>query len=342
MAELDLDAIERDMARAADSADADVAILLPHLRATVAEVKRLRDEKMRQFHMIGELRSQLAEVERERDEWQEEAGRRARRYDAAEARLVEVKHANRALKSALEGYTAQAVAAAARLAAVRDASVRHPHTCGMHPDDSPVLCGWKSAVMDMRTALDGGVIANDLDVPAGLSGLPTGRESMTMQIAFQRLSKIAEMHVKYVGEGGMTNGCCAECGLGWPCPTFDWARGDSDRDPRLSCWDRDDDPTDEEVEQAYQRLSDMGTAQPEAHGMIPGSHERAGGPECRCGVAWNRWADRCAAQPDHEFLPVNGHPDDDECTFRADGTDATYCGMTRDEHDPPQPDEEWP
>lgn len=28
----------------------------------------------------------------------------------------------------------------------------------------------------------------------------------------------------------------------------------------------------------------------------------------------------------HEFLPVNGHPDDDECTHRADGTDATYCG----------------
>ena len=34
----------------------------------------------------------------------------------------------------------------------------------------------------------------------------------------------------------------------------------------------------------------------------------------------------------HDFLPVNGHPDDDECTFRADGTDATYCGRTRDAH----------
>ena len=29
---------------------------------------------------------------------------------------------------------------------------------------------------------------------------------------------------------------------------------------------------------------------------------------------------------DHDFLPVNGHPDDDECTHRADGTDLTYCG----------------
>lgn len=29
---------------------------------------------------------------------------------------------------------------------------------------------------------------------------------------------------------------------------------------------------------------------------------------------------------DHDFLPVAGHPDDYECTYRADGTDATYCG----------------
>ena len=35
---------------------------------------------------------------------------------------------------------------------------------------------------------------------------------------------------------------------------------------------------------------------------------------------------------DHEFLPVAGHPDDDECTHREDGTDATYCGRARAEH----------
>ena len=35
---------------------------------------------------------------------------------------------------------------------------------------------------------------------------------------------------------------------------------------------------------------------------------------------------------DHEFRPVAGHPDDDECTHRADGTDATYCGQPRDRH----------
>lgn len=29
---------------------------------------------------------------------------------------------------------------------------------------------------------------------------------------------------------------------------------------------------------------------------------------------------------DHEFVPVAGHPDDNECTYRPDGTDATYCG----------------
>jgi len=36
----------------------------------------------------------------------------------------------------------------------------------------------------------------------------------------------------------------------------------------------------------------------------------------------------------HEFLPVNGHPDDDECAHRADGTDATYCGEPEAAHQP--------
>ncbi|WP_426243738.1 hypothetical protein [Nocardioides sp. LHG3406-4] len=35
---------------------------------------------------------------------------------------------------------------------------------------------------------------------------------------------------------------------------------------------------------------------------------------------------------DHEFRPVAGHPDDDECTHRSDDTDATYCGRSRDRH----------
>lgn len=35
---------------------------------------------------------------------------------------------------------------------------------------------------------------------------------------------------------------------------------------------------------------------------------------------------------DHDFQPVEDHPDDDECTHRADGTDATYCGELREQH----------
>ncbi|WP_165640078.1 hypothetical protein [Mycobacteroides abscessus] len=35
---------------------------------------------------------------------------------------------------------------------------------------------------------------------------------------------------------------------------------------------------------------------------------------------------------DHDFLPVNGHPDDDECTYRADGTDSRYCGESERLH----------
>lgn len=41
------------------------------------------------------------------------------------------------------------------------------------------------------------------------------------------------------------------------------------------------------------------------------------------------WLDAAA----HEFLPVNGHPDDDECTYRTDGTDDTYCGEPGAAHD---------
>lgn len=38
------------------------------------------------------------------------------------------------------------------------------------------------------------------------------------------------------------------------------------------------------------------------------------------------------AVDDHDFVGVAEHPDDDECTYRSDGTDATYCGRTDDQH----------
>ena len=39
------------------------------------------------------------------------------------------------------------------------------------------------------------------------------------------------------------------------------------------------------------------------HGMIPGSHERPDGPECRCGAAWDRWNARCTATVDTADRP---------------------------------------
>ena len=36
---------------------------------------------------------------------------------------------------------------------------------------------------------------------------------------------------------------------------------------------------------------------------------------------------------EHGFLPVNDHPDDDECTYRSDGTDDTYCGLPEAAHE---------
>jgi hypothetical protein len=53
-----------------------------------------------------------------------------------------------------------------------------------------------------------------------------------------RLSRIAEAHSKSVGEGGLTDALCGECGLPDPCPTFAWAT--TDRDP-LATWDPADD-----------------------------------------------------------------------------------------------------
>ncbi|MEH0586191.1 hypothetical protein QA942_19725 [Streptomyces sp. B21-106] len=56
-----------------------------------------------------------------------------------------------------------------------------------------------------------------------------------------RLARIAEAHSKHVGEGGLTDGSCAECGELDPCPTRIWAT--TDRDP-LATWDpADDEPT---------------------------------------------------------------------------------------------------
>lgn len=56
-----------------------------------------------------------------------------------------------------------------------------------------------------------------------------------------RMGKIASMHRKDVAAGGMTSGYCSECNWLWPCPTYDWARETSDRDPLLGPWDRSDD-----------------------------------------------------------------------------------------------------
>jgi hypothetical protein len=57
--------------------------------------------------------------------------------------------------------------------------------------------------------------------------------------AEERLGEIANAHVKWVGDGGLTNGDCIECGHAWPCPTYVWAT--TDRDYLLDPWDPNDD-----------------------------------------------------------------------------------------------------
>jgi len=46
----------------------------------------------------------------------------------------------------------------------------------------------------------------------------------------------------------------------------------------------------------HQELPPMTDQSSQQHYMLPGSHERAGGPECRCGWGWDRWNDRCLSQ----------------------------------------------
>lgn len=38
-----------------------------------------------------------------------------------------------------------------------------------------------------------------------------------------RLSRIADAHVREVLDGGLFDDVCVECGQWWPCPTYVWA-----------------------------------------------------------------------------------------------------------------------
>jgi hypothetical protein len=66
----------------------------------------------------------------------------------------------------------------------------------------------------------------------------------SLDVARGRLDKIAQMHQHTQMGGGIVSGYCSECDHVWPCPTYDWARPDSDRDPTLSAWDRQDEDAD--------------------------------------------------------------------------------------------------
>lgn len=61
-----------------------------------------------------------------------------------------------------------------------------------------------------------------------------------------------------------------------------------------------------------------------------------GQPECECDEPACVWCeihgDTGNRTAGHDFTPVAGHPDDDECTHRSDDTDATYCGEPRGAH----------
>jgi hypothetical protein len=71
-------------------------------------------------------------------------------------------------------------------------------------------------------------------------------------------------------------------------------------------------------------------------GSMPDGHRDESEPGCGRYFCGEHTADHdCPNEwgtPDHEFVPVEEHADDDECTHRSDGTDVTYCGAPRRVH----------
>lgn len=61
-----------------------------------------------------------------------------------------------ALKLRVTFATLRADKAEATIERVRAALANHPRACEAHPEDDPISCGWKRAVLDVQTALDGG------------------------------------------------------------------------------------------------------------------------------------------------------------------------------------------
>lgn len=47
----------------------------------------------------------------------------------------------------------------------------------------------------------------------------------------------------------------------------------------------------------------------------------------------NYFFTRSSLITDHLFVGVEGHEGDDECTYREDGTDDTYCGQWESAHE---------
>lgn len=105
------------------------------------------------------------------------------------------------------------------------------------------LAAWSTSLVESVTNI--GLINADLHRAGFLVHAGGGAEEAdhvrTLLVMRDRMANIASFHCKRVDAHGGTFGDCNECGLPWPCPTYDWARENSDRDPAIDCWDRTDD-----------------------------------------------------------------------------------------------------
>lgn len=104
---------------------------------------RLHKANKYQAEAARRITALLAEVERlrvERDQAREECGHaKAMRKFASEE---------------LDQFIAAKSRADATIARVQKALAGHPR-CERHAGDDPITCGWKKAVLDVRTAIEG-------------------------------------------------------------------------------------------------------------------------------------------------------------------------------------------
>lgn len=171
--------------------------------------------------------------------------------------------------------------------------------------DVPILAGWSRT---MRLWLAERILASDWLAAYVAAERDRAVTEALEDVADYRaaIERVQALHTQTSDIGLAPGKWCPACGQETPCQTI---LATLTPPPRLGHLSR---------EELRQRALDFDMEEEHAQRRRESAALRAAPP---------------AEPSNHDFLPVAGHPDDDECTHRADGTDATYCGRPRREHE---------